>query len=121
MLPKRFCVNYGKNIILFERHISSECLTIIVSWLDENQMLCVLCYHRYSCNSRKTWHTCIAYKHLLNIFQFSPCFQLPFNRTRTRDGRAHYKPENVQEINVGYWITITKLERRITRPKLSMF
>ena len=35
MLPKRFCVN-GKNMILLERHISSECLTIIVSWLDED-------------------------------------------------------------------------------------
>ena len=35
----------GKNIIFFERHISSESLTIIVSWLDEDWMLCVLCYH----------------------------------------------------------------------------
>ena len=26
----------GKNIILFERHISSESLTLIVSWLDED-------------------------------------------------------------------------------------
>ena len=42
----------GKNIILFERHISSESLTIIVSWLDEDWMLCVLCYHHYTCNSR---------------------------------------------------------------------
>ena len=53
MLPERFCVNnYGKNIILIERHLSSESLTIIVSWLDEDWMLCVLCYHHYTCNSR---------------------------------------------------------------------
>ena len=42
----------GKNIILFERRISSESLSIIVSWLDEDWMLCVLCYHHYTCNSR---------------------------------------------------------------------